>query len=302
MKRILSAILVLMLCLTSLLPAYAVTPPDTAKAVFTFGNVTGNIGDNVSIQVTLKSTEAINTIALSGFAYDSEALTFTGFSDYEEISSLAAITPTFDETNKAVVVGLRAATEYDGNVCKINFTVNKAGTHTVTATALAKNNSINVEAFVVPSTVEIAKKELTISGINVENKTYDGTTDATITGGTLNGVDNGDDVSISGSITGSFASKDSGNNISVNIDSITLQGADKDKYALTQPTGLKANISPRPITVTARNYTIKKNNSVPTLEYDITSGSLVSGDTITGSLAFLQMVRYWANSILLKAL
>ncbi len=285
MKKILSVIMALVIFAMSFATVTAVSVPDTAKAVFTFSDVSADIGDSISIQVSLKSTEEVNTIALSGFTYDAEGLTFTGFSDYDEISSLAAITPTFDNTNKAVVVGLRSAMCYDGNVCKLNFTVNKPGTYTVSATALAKYNSTTVEAFVVPSIVSVAKKELTVSGITVANKVYDGTTDAVISGGTLVGIDSGDDVSIAGTITGSFADENCGNNISVNIDNITLGGADKDNYTLTQPTGLKANITKRPITVTARSYTIKKNNAVPTLEYDITSGSLVSGDALSGALS-----------------
>lgn len=287
MKRILTLLLTLMFCITSVISAYAVTPPDSAKVIFTIGNASGKIGENISVPITLKSTENINTIALSGFDFDNEALIFTGFSDYDEINSLAAITPTFDKDNKAVVVGLRNATKYDGNICKMNFTVKKAGTYTITANAIAKNNSTNIETFVIPSTVDIEKITLSITGLVALNKEYDGTSDAVVSGGVLNGKVSGDDVSVKFPTSGTFASADVENNIPVNLDNISITGTDKDNYTLLQPTGLKANITPRPITITARNYTIKKNNSVPTLEYDITSGSLVPGDELTGNLSVL---------------
>ncbi|MBQ3124004.1 MAG: S-layer homology domain-containing protein [Clostridia bacterium] len=44
-------------------------------------------------------------------------------------------------------------------------------------------------------------------------------------------------------------------------------------------------IDQKNLTVTAKSYTIKQNNPVPTLEYDITAGELVSGDSITGTLS-----------------
>ena len=74
----------------------------------------------------------------------------------------------------------------------------------------------------------ITQKALTIDNAQVQNKTYDGTTTATITG-TLEGIILGDEVSI----IGTFASKNAGNR---EISEISLIGIDANNYSLTKPT------------------------------------------------------------------
>ncbi len=64
---------------------------------------------------------------------------------------------------------------------------------------------------------------------------------------------------------------------------ITVSRAGNEQYADFTVTK-ELTVSKKPITVTARSYTIRQNAAVPVLEYDITSGSLVSGDEITGAL------------------
>ena len=92
------------------------------------------------------------------------------------------------------------------------------------------------------------QKEITISGITVESKVYDGTAAATLTGGTLSGVAEGDTVALDFSdAKAEFDSKDAGNGKSVTVKgTLKLTGADAHKYALTpsELTGLKADITP----------------------------------------------------------
>ncbi|HMI07592.1 MAG TPA: YDG domain-containing protein, partial [Flavobacterium sp.] len=92
-------------------------------------------------------------------------------------------------------------------------------------------------------TADITAKELTISGATAQNKTFDGNTDATITG-TLVGVIAPDDVTLVG--TGTFAQSTVGLNIPVTSTS-TIVG-DIANYTLVQPTGLTANITAGPLT------------------------------------------------------
>jgi hypothetical protein len=93
--------------------------------------------------------------------------------------------------------------------------------------------------------VTISPAMLTVSGTTVGNKIYDGGTVATLTG-TLSGIFGADAVTLVPA--GSFASKDVGTGILVSA-ADTLSGAKAFDYTLTQPTGLAANITPLPITV-----------------------------------------------------
>jgi hypothetical protein len=79
---------------------------------------------------------------------------------------------------------------------------------------------------------------LTIGSAAAQNKNFDTTTDATITG-TLDGVIAPDVVTFNG--TGTFASSAVGTGIVV-TSTATLSGVDAANYALTQPTGLTADI------------------------------------------------------------
>ena len=129
-----------------------------ADAVFTFSSGEVNPGDTLQVKITLKSSEAINSIALSDFSYDEDILTFTGFSDYDEIDALTLLPPTFNDEKMAAVVALKKAQAYDGSVCTLNFKVANdapAGSVSITASAITKNNSTQITASVVPASITI---------------------------------------------------------------------------------------------------------------------------------------------------
>ena len=68
----------------------------------------------------------------------------------------------------------------------------------------------------------IKTKSLTITGVTASNKVYDGTTAATLTGGTLSGIINSDDVTLTDG-TGEFADKNVGTGKTVTAQDIQLQ-------------------------------------------------------------------------------
>ena len=87
-------------------------------------------------------------------------------------------------------------------------------------------------------------KELTLPSAAAVNKPYDGNNAATVNGGALSGVVSGDDVALAaGSVSGTFSSRYAGTNISVTADAFALTGTKAGNYTLTQPTGLKADIT-----------------------------------------------------------
>ncbi|MEI6674340.1 MAG: DUF6288 domain-containing protein [Verrucomicrobiota bacterium] len=82
-----------------------------------------------------------------------------------------------------------------------------AGTHSITATY---GGSLAFEASTSGAWgYTVSKKSVTITGVTAASKTYDGSTAATLTGGTVNGVINGDAVTVAAG-TGSFASAAAG--------------------------------------------------------------------------------------------
>lgn len=138
---------------------------------------------------------------------------------------------------------------------------------------------------------DITAVTLTVSGATAQNKVYDGTTTATITGGSLVGVIGGDDVTLGGG--GTFASANAANGISV-TSNLTLGGTDAGNYNLTQPTGLSANISKADQTITFGAIPDKTTADAPfsaggtassglTVSYTSsnTAVATVSGSTIT---------------------
>ncbi len=100
-------------------------------------------------------------------------------------------------------------------------------------------------------TGNITPKQLTISGLSVSNKVYDGNTNATLTGtATLNGIIGTDDVSISGTATATFNNKNLGISKPMTVSGYALTGTKSGNYTFSQPTGLTANITPLALTVT----------------------------------------------------
>jgi hypothetical protein len=82
---------------------------------------------------------------------------------------------------------------------------------------------------------DITPKQLTVTNAVAQDKEYDGTTDATVTGAALSGVVISDDVTLENYTSGTFAQADVGENIAVTT-AITLAGADAGNYYLIQPT------------------------------------------------------------------
>ncbi|HEU4648520.1 MAG TPA: YDG domain-containing protein, partial [Gemmatimonadales bacterium] len=120
--------------------------------------------------------------------------------------------------------------------------------------------------------------------ITASSKEYDGTTDAVIASRALTGVIAPDVVTLTGG-TASFADKNVGTGKIVTGIAFALAGADAGNYKLAPLTATTtADITPRPITVTANAQTKVYGDNDPALTYMVTVGSLVTGDGFTGNL------------------
>ena len=173
-------------------------------------------------------------------------------------------------TPRTLTAGITATDKvYDGNTtasATVNSLTGFVGTETVTATAIAAFNSKDVAdaALVTASgftltdgasgglasnytiansptaTAHITARTLTVEGQSALDKVYDGTTTATLTGGSLSGVVAGESLLLNEA--GSFTTADVGNDIAVTANN-SLVGSAAANYVLLQPTGLSANIT-----------------------------------------------------------
>jgi hypothetical protein len=103
---------------------------------------------------------------------------------------------------------------------------------------LAQPTNLSANITAAPATI--------VSGLTANNKVYDGTTTATLNSNNvaLSGVFAGDTVNLdTNGYVANFASANVGNGIAVTVSGLTLSGANATNYALTQPTGLTANIT-----------------------------------------------------------
>lgn len=126
----------------------------------------------------------------------------------------------------------------------------------------------------------IAPRELTMDA-RVTDKTYDGTTDATVNPGTLSGIVGSDDVSVAKiSVSGTFDNAFVGTGKSVTFPPFTLTGDQAGNYTLKQPTVtgniIAANQTP----------TITGAASVPRGGKTLDLRELVSGVEANGAVRF----------------
>jgi hypothetical protein len=133
----------------------------------------------------------------------------------------------------------------------------------------------------------IATASLSITGISATNKVYDGTTTATLTGGTLTGVVGSDVVTLTTG-SGTFADKNIGTAKAVTATGYTLAGADAANYTLAgQPTGLTADVTAKALTVTANNASKTYGDANPafTVSYNGFAGSESAASLTTAPTA-----------------
>lgn len=163
----------------------------------------------------------------------------------------------------AAYLDKNVGTDKSVNVSNITLTNADAGNYTFNTTAA--------------TIADITAANLAVTGVTAANKMYDGTTTATLLGtGAITAL-GGDAVSLGGSGSGVFADKNVALGKAVTVSGYSISGADADNYSLLQPTGVTADITARPLTVTA--------TGVDKI-YDGTTGAIVTygDDRVTGDL------------------
>ena len=134
------------------------------------------------------------------------------------------------------------------------------------------------------TTANISKKDVTVSGIIASNKVYDGTNTATTTSGnaSFSGLVSGDALTVSTS--GTFNDANVGTGKAVTISILSLGGTSADNYKLAasgHQTETTANITQKPLTITAKDQAISYGTTIATGTGQVTTDGLVDGDALT---------------------
>jgi len=135
------------------------------------------------------------------------------------------------------------------------------------------------------TTANITPATLNVTGIVVNDKTYNGNTSATINNpGSLNGVFGGDNVTFnSSSVVGNFIDKNVGSNKTVNLTGYSISGVDSGNYILPSPQTTAANITPATLNVTGitANTKVYDSTTAATLNANGSLNGLIGGDNVT---------------------
>jgi M6 family metalloprotease-like protein len=159
-------------------------------------------------------------------------------------------------------------------------------TVTLSGIQLTGTNKTNYNLILPELSAAITPRTLTITGLTANNKTYDGTTNASASGtAALTGLIPNDDVHLTDAPLYTFSDANTGNNIEVNVSNLHLNGNHSGNYSLTLPI-LSADITPAPITITPdANQQKHRLQQDPDLTY--TSQGWITPDTdqsLTGAL------------------
>ncbi len=152
------------------------------------------------------------------------------------------------------------------------------GAHTLTPSSAA--SGLGYAFSYTSGSLIVSKKTLTVSGLSADNKTYDGTTTGTVTGGSLSGLESGDSVSFGTAAT--FADKNVGTGKTVTLD-YSISGTDSGNYNVTDSSDT-ANITAKALTMTGSSAANKVYDGATTAT--ISQGSLsgfVGSETVTAT-------------------
>ncbi len=171
----------------------------------------------------------------------------------------------------------------------------EAGARTISAafspTNFVANGGTSLSNYVLPASAtgpgQINQAPLLITGVLATDKVYDRTAADTLNTGSaaLYGIINSDNVSlVSGSAAGTFSAANAGSNLPVTASGFTLSGSKAADYALVQPAGLTASISPASLSVSGVSAVNKVYDAttVATLNTSsVTLNGVLSGDVVS---------------------
>lgn len=231
-------------------------------------SISGDDADNYVFNTDTTTTANISARAL--------VVTAHGISKVYDGTTAASLTLTDDRVSGDVfTTAYTAAAFVDKNV-GTGKTVNVSGI-SITGTD-AGNYTFNTTA---STTANITQRDLSATA-TADNKVYDGTTNAVahLSDDRVSG-----DVLTASYAAANFNNQNVGTGKPVSVTGISISGADAGNYNLLNTSAsTTANITARPVTVTADAKTKVYGSPDPALTYQVTVGSVISGDTFSGAL------------------
>ena len=272
---------------------------DSTSSSASFDNKNVGTGKTVTISgLAITGANAANYTIASGATTTADITART-----LSISGPVASDKTYDATTTASVTAGSLAGLVSGETLNVTasgqFDNANVGTgKTVTVTYNLTNGSgggvaTNYALANGTATADITAKSLSLTGQSASNKTYDGTTTASVSYGSLSGIESGDTVTLdTSSASSNFASAGVGTGKTVTIASLSLSGADAGNYAISDQTS-SADITQATLTLsssTASNKSYDGSTSATISAYGSLSGifgsDTVSLDTSSASAAF----------------
>ena len=246
--------------------AFANKNVGTGKTVSVGGiAISGTDAGNYTANTTASTTADITQRAL--------AVTVTGENKVYDGTTAATVTFADDRVTGDVFTVSGAAAFADKNV-GVAKAVNVTGI--ALSGADAANYSHNTTA---SATADITARVLTISATG-QNKVYDATATATVT---LSDDRVAGDALSTAYTSASFDDKNVGTNKTVNVSGISLTGADAGNYTFNTTAATSANITARPVAITAAG--VDKIYDGTTTATVTLSDDRIAGDVFTASYA-----------------
>ncbi len=245
----------------------------TVSAITLSDGSNGGLASNYSISAGQTTTANITAKALT-------------------VSGITASNKTYDANTNATMVVTSAS--YSGLVSGDNVVVSATGTFdnknigtgkTVTISSSYSGSDVSNYSITNQSstTANITARSLTVSGITASDKSYDGSTTATL--GTSNilytGLVSGDDFS--GSYTGTFNNANVASGKTVTISS-TYSGDDVSNYSVTDQSSTTAAIVKKSLTATTSSSN-KTYNGDATATTTLSFSGLVGSETLGQSVS-----------------
>ena len=287
-----------------------------SAADFAADTITGSLngstnytqGSNVGSYNIARASGSLTSAMGYGFVYatNASAITVNARAITVAATTLGA---TYGDTMGTLAYTLTSGTLYGSDAFSGALTTAHGGAGTVLSHAngfdvgtptgitqgslIAGGNSGNNYAITyVGANLMLAAKGISIAGFAAANKTYDGTTDATISSnGSLSGTVSGDTVSINASgASATFDNQHASTTHTVTASGYVLSGSEAGNYSLSaQPTATNVTIDPKTLTV-GLTGTVEKtydgNTTVNSATTTITSSNysltgVVGGDTVS---------------------
>jgi len=239
----------------------------------------GNYVDLGAIENQKAITSSATTIAACTTTYGtaSAARTIT-VSGANLTTDIIATAPTgFEVSSDGSTYGATAAFTNSGGIASGTLSVRLAasaaisGSYNAQDIVLSSTNCNAVNIVTAASGNTITAKALTITGAATADKEYDGTTTASVTGGSLVGVISPDVVDLVQA--GDFDTKNVGTSKTITAN-CSISGAGAGNYSLSQPTLTARDITAKALTVTGAVTADK--------EYDGTTTALVTDGLLVG--------------------